>query len=152
MVGAVTAKRRKMLGKAGVGALLIAAALVLSGCWENIFKLENGGRVITLTRDFSHRLIWSCTDAVGAGSPARDYCVLDRIYGVCQTFPEKDISSYDCLVLDNYYNWKPLDAAIHDVIRTGGCLAYYQNLPPCQIDCVIDLTWASTLPGEDACK
>lgn len=113
--------------RVAVVALLAAAALALSGCWATVYRDPgNGDRNITLTKDFSHRLIWSCTDAVGAGS-ARDFCVLDRINGVCRAIPEINVSQDDCLTLANYGNWEDLDRAIHHVIAGDDCLSVFET-------------------------
>ncbi|MEK6252267.1 MAG: hypothetical protein AABM43_10045 [Actinomycetota bacterium] len=122
-------KRRKMLGKAGVVALLAAAALVLSGCWATVYNFSDGTRNITLTKDFSGRLISSCTAQEGTGA-ARAFCVLDRINGVCRAIPIKGVTETDCVLLASYGDWEELDRAIQDVIGPGShydCLAYNET-------------------------
>jgi hypothetical protein len=122
-------KRRKMLGKAGVVALLAAAALVLSGCWATVYNFGGGQRNITLTKDFSRRLISSCTDAVGTG-PARDFCVLDRINGVCRAIPIHGVTETDCVLLSSYGRWEEMDQAIRDVIGPNDCLSFFEDPDP----------------------
>ncbi len=136
-----------------VASLLVAATLALSGCWANVYNIGGGARSITLTKDFSRRLISSCTDAVGTGS-ARDFCALDRINGVCRTFPVKGVTEDDCVALANYANWEQLDSAIKLASGGNGCLLFFENLPPCVIDCYPNdpPTWGQTGTGEFGCK
>lgn len=139
-----SSKRRKL----AVLAFLAAAALALSGCWENIYKFSNGDRDITLTQDFSHRLIYNnCTPRFGHGS-ARDFCALDVINAVCRAVPEKGISQDDCLALSNPSDWEHMDSAIHQVIATGGCLVFYEAKVPTASDDY----WGSVGAGALACK
>jgi len=138
-------KRRKMLAKAGVGALLIAAALALSGCWANVYNLGGGARDITLTSDFTRRLVTTCGDEYGNGS-ARDYCVLDRINGVCFHIPEKGITTTDCVELSNHGDWEDMDFAINNVIATTDCLTYFQEKD------IVDNFWDSATRGTYGCK
>lgn len=128
--------------------LLATATLVLSGCWANVYNFRTGDRDITLTKDFSHRLIWSCTDAVGAGSPDRDFCVLDRINGVCRTFPEKGITESDCPLLSDYTDWQDLDSAIHHVIAASDCLTFFEA----KDRNISDSSWGTAPVGSLACK
>ncbi len=141
--------RRRRAARVGfIASLLVAFALVLSGCWANVYDFRTGDRDITLTRDFSHRLIWSCTDAVGAGSPARDFCVLDRIDGVCRTLPEKGITEDDCLLLADYTDWQHLDSAIHHVIAASDCLTFFEA----KDRNISDSFWGTASVGSLACK
>jgi len=141
-------KRRRAIRTGFAASLLVAAALLLSGCWANVYNFRTGDRDITLTKDFSHRLIWSCTDAVGAGSPARDFCVLDRINGVCRTFPEKGITENDCLLLADYTDWQHLDSAIHHVIAASDCLTFFEA----KDRNISDSFWGTAAVGSLACK
>lgn len=119
--------RRRAIRVGGLASLLVAVALVLSGCWANTYNFPNGDRYITLTKDFSGRLIWSCTAEEGTGAP-RAFCVLDRINGVCRHIPEKGITEDDCIGLANYGLWEQLDRAIQDVIGPSyDCLAYNET-------------------------
>jgi hypothetical protein len=138
-------KRRKTLGKAGVVALLIAAALALSGCWANVYNFSDGTRNITLTSDFTRRLVTTCGDEHGNGS-ARDFCVLDKINGVCFHFPEKGVTTTDCVELSNYGDWEDMDTAINNVIGTTDCLSYFQEKH------INDNFWGSVSRGIFGCK
>ncbi len=120
----LTSRREVRVGL--VASLLVAATLVLSGCWANIYKFPDGDRYITLTKDFSGRLITTCTADKGTGS-ARAFCVLDRINGVCFHIPETGITTTDCTELANYGDWEELDTAIKDIVAPGShyeCLAF----------------------------
>jgi hypothetical protein len=129
--------RRRAIRLGGIASLLIAATLVLSGCWATVIDLGQGNRAITLTQDLTNRLIWNCTAEAGDGS-ARAFCVLDRIEGVCRTFPEEGITRDDCYLLSSYGNWDTLDTAIKRDISQGlrGCLSYWNYSAPCLTDCI----------------
>jgi hypothetical protein len=114
-------------------ALLVGAGLLLSGCWANVYNYSANERYITLTKDLSDRLIYSCTAEQGTGA-ARAFCALDKINGVCFHFPEKGISSDDCTALSNYGDWEDLDRAIKAILAPGShyaCLSFdeVKNLP-----------------------
>ncbi len=134
-----------MLGKTGAVALLIAAALVLSGCYATVVNFGDGTRNITLTSDFTRRLVTTCGDEHGNGS-ARDFCVLDKINGVCFHFPEKGVTTTDCVEMSNYGDWEDMDTAINNVIATTDCLSYFQQKD------ITDNFWGSVSRGIFGCK
>ena len=128
----VKLRSRRSVRVGGVAGLLIAAALVLSGCWANIYTFSSHERYITLTKDFSSRLIWTCTAEKGTGS-ARAFCVLDKINGVCFHIPEKGVSQDDCVAMSNYGDWEELDSSIKAIVAPSShyeCLAYDEDTGP----------------------
>jgi hypothetical protein len=144
------------LRKAGIALLLIGATLLIAGCnWATVYYSEAGGKHITLTQDFTRRLIWNCTAQAGAGS-ARAFCVFDRIEGVCHTFPNAYIYQDDCYLLTDYGDWPDMEEAIKMVIGWGGrgCLSYWVNPPPCIADCYPNApppTWRRAPTGSFGC-
>ncbi len=119
-------KRRKMLGKAGVVALLAAAALVLSGCYANVYNFGGGDRSITITQAMSDSIIWNCSVKKGTGQPRAD-CALDTVRNLCLAFPIKGIGEVDCTLMGNYGDWQDMNQAILDVIGpTYDCLSFLE--------------------------
>lgn len=126
--------RRKAARGIAVTTLLVCAGLLLSGCWAKVSVIGGKYKTITLTQDLTRRLISTCTADTTSGK-ARDFCVLDRVNGVCRTFPETGVTEDDCYALANYANYEDLDFAIKMVNFYGGCLELFVNTPPCEIDC-----------------
>lgn len=137
-------KWSRKLRRAGLASLLVGAALVLSGCWATVYKFSDGTRNITLTEDFTRRLISSCGDEHGNGS-ARTFCVLDRINGVCYHIPAKGITQNDCYPLSSYGNWESMDVSIENVIGSSDCLSFFE-------DSINGNFWGSVTPGVFGCK
>jgi hypothetical protein len=119
---------------------------MLSGCsWAVVYNFSPNERNITLTKDFSNRLISSCWEEHGNGT-ARTFCVLDKINGVCRTFPNKGIVEADCAVLSSYGYWDSMDNAIEHVIEGDDCLSFFENQNP-------DYKfWGSVFKGFAGCK
>jgi hypothetical protein len=126
--------------------LLVAAALLLSGCWANVYNFGGGQRSITLTKDISAQIIWNCTAKKGTGAP-RAFCALDTVNALCRAFPIKGVSDDDCVLLASYGDWRDMDHAIQEVVGPGAdCLIYYENPDP------NDNFWGSIRSGIFGCK
>lgn len=136
--------------------LLVGATLLVSGCWWAVVDYDGGAKRITLTQDFTNRLIWSCTAEAGSGS-SRAFCVFDRIEGVCHTFPNAYVYQSDCSLLSNYGDWQDMEAAIKKILQPafgGDCLTYWVNPPPCVIDCYPNNpqpNWGTAVRGQWGC-
>ena len=116
-----------MLGKAGVGALLVAATLALSGCWANVYNWSDGKRNITLTKAISARIVWSCTGSDGSGAP-RAFCALDVVKALCQGKPISGVSDSDCIAISSYGTWPSMDSAIQNFsTESFPCISYFDE-------------------------
>jgi hypothetical protein len=118
-------KRRKTLRNAGMATVLAAAVLLLSGCWANVVDTGNGNRFITVTKDMSAQIIWTCTAKYGSGSD-RAFCALEDVGALCFAFPIKGISANDCYRAENG-DWEEMEAAIKQVIGPDDCLTFHEN-------------------------
>jgi hypothetical protein len=130
-----------------IASLLIAATLVLSGCWANVYNFGDGDRSITITQAMSDSIIWNCTVEKGTGEP-RAFCALDTVRELCNAFPVKGVSEVDCPLLGNYGDWQDMNQAILDVIGpTYDCLSFLEHADSSTGD-----FWYAIQKGYRACK
>jgi hypothetical protein len=130
-----------------VASLLVAATLVLSGCWANVQNWGDGTRNITLTENISAQIIWNCTANHGTGAP-RAFCALDTVHALCVGKPIKGISESDCNHISSYGDWQDMEQAIVNV--TGprdDCLSFFWENGTYPDD-----FWGSVFKGFASCK
>lgn len=119
-------KPRRAVKVGLVSSLLVAAALVLSGCGINVYDDGGGVRNLTITKDTSASIIWNCTVEKGTGQP-RAFCALDTVRNLCLAFPVKGIDETDCILMGNYGDWQDMNEAILDVIGPNeDCLSFVE--------------------------
>jgi hypothetical protein len=140
----LTARKTVRLGL--ITSLLVAATLLLSGCWANVYNAGGGERNITLTKDTSNTIIFNCTKSKGTGA-ARAFCALDTINSLCRGAPPKGVTDDDCVLMASYGGWQDLDISIRQVIGPGSdCLSYFEHSDPG------DNFWGNLPSGEFGCK
>jgi hypothetical protein len=137
-----------MLGKAGVGALLVAATLALSGCWANVYNFSDGTRNITLTKAISARIVFVCTRDQGTGAP-RAFCALDTVKALCQGKPIRGVDNNDCIAMSSYGTWTSMDLAIQHVAEgPDPCISYFDE----NTGHTSDNFWGTVPDGFAGCK
>ncbi len=139
-------KRRRAIRAGLASSLLVAAALLLSGCWANVVNWGDGTRNITLTQDISNRIIFSCTAEHGTGA-ARAFCALDTVKALCQGIHIKGVSDSDCIHISSYGDWQDMEHAIVNVTGSDDCLSFFW-----QDGGYPDDFWGSVFKGFAGCK
>ena len=81
--------RRKMLRRAGLAALVVTAALVLSGCWGTytVIDASRGEYIVTVKEQQSAETIYICESRNPGNSRGRAECALDVVRWACGAEP-----------------------------------------------------------------
>ena len=143
---------RRIRRSAAVGSLLVAASLLLSGCYWAIYDhREDGGERLTLTRDFTNRLIWSCTAdrglerIGGSASSTRSQGSVTRFQSPTSTRRTAPQSRITATGRDGGRNKNLI------LFGAQGCLTYWFNPPPCVTDCRPPRHWWWAPLGSRSC-
>jgi hypothetical protein len=105
----------------GVAALLIAAALLVSGCgWGQIMSMSGTTRLVLLNKDATNRLIFFCSQpGHGWGN-----CGLDVMRVYCTQWRPSGMSNGDCILITEQEN-------VDRAIDMGEAMADVENTPDC---------------------
>jgi hypothetical protein len=137
--------RRKVIRGIGLSALLVAASLLFSGgCWGNLVVNEPSLRIITVTKDTSAQVIYTCTVSNGTGVPRAD-CALGDVGALCHAFPTKGVSANECDRMASHLHEGDMDSAIQSVLGSYDCLIYVETIG-------VSEDWGVAKDGSYGCK
>jgi hypothetical protein len=128
-------KGAKTLRISGVATLVIAAAVVLSGCAWNTVRVTAGfdgqhtwrNFEATLTQGTTNDAIWNCTRFYGSNRSGVAGCVLDVVDGLCHSTESEFYGSLCTQATDRAEQTHKMLAAIYAPVGVLGnteCLAY----------------------------
>jgi hypothetical protein len=117
-------RRKRTAFRATVASLVIAGALVFSGCWARSFGHPDGHQYLVIRADVSDRIIFHATQCAPSGYH-RGACALETIRNLCYEVPlDPPISRARCLSITWEDHRNDIEQAITEVIGPNrDCLA-----------------------------
>jgi hypothetical protein len=117
------AKRGPRFRAVGAMLMLVAAMLVLSGCWGRVYFFSEGSRNLTVYEGISKRMIWDCTARFGI--PGRAFCGLDTVEALCEAIPIDHMSAANCREVSGYSGWEKMNESMEEIAAgRGECLSF----------------------------